>query len=209
MKSEPLLSYALDFVSFLMQKTARKAEIKQIILYGSVARGEAGKDSDIDLFVDVLKFSSALEKEIQEKKSSFLKSAKVKNYWSLLGINNELRVVIGELEKWKELHPSLIANGLVLYGKYLPAIKEGKHQTFFIWENVKPNSRRVLFNKQLFGFTQNEKHYDGLLQKYAGERLGKGCISVALEHAEPFLKLFRRHKVSVRIKKVLEYGAKK
>lgn len=206
MKSELLLAYALDFVSFLMQKTTQKAEIKQIILYGSVARGEAGKDSDIDLFIDAAKLSSALEKEIQEKKSSFLKSAKFKNYWLLLGITNELRVVVGELGKWKELHPSLIANGLVLYGKYLPAVNEGKHLTFFIWENVKPNSRRVLFNKQLFGFIQNGKHYGGLLQKYAGERLGKGCISVTLEYSEPFLKLFRRNHISVRIKKVMEYG---
>ncbi len=206
MKSELLLAYALDFVSFLMQKTAKREEIKQIILYGSVARGEAGKESDIDLFVDVVKLSSALEKEIQMKKSSFLNSAKVKNYWSLLGINNELRIIVGELGKWKELHPSLIANGLILYGKYLPAVKEGKHLAFFIWENVKPNSRRVLFNKQLFGFTQNGKHYDGLLQKYAGERLGKGCISVALEHATLFLKLFRHYHISVKIKKVLEYG---
>lgn len=206
MKSELLLAYALDFVSFLMQKTPRKAEIKQVILYGSVARGEAGKDSDVDLFIDVVQSSSALEKEIQERKSSFLNSTKVKNYWSLLGVTNELKIIVGELRKWKELHPSLVANGLILYGKYSPVVKEGKHLVFFIWENIKPNSKRVLFNKQLFGFTQKGKHYDGLLQKYTGERLGKGCISVALEHSEPFLKLFRRNHISVRIKKVMEYG---
>ena len=57
----------------------------------------------------------------------------------------------------------------------------------------------------LFGYTQNKKFYSGLLQKFKAERMGKGCITVPLEYSKDILKLFRKYKISVKIKKVLEY----
>ena len=39
------------------------------------------------------------------------------------------------------------------------------------------------FNKKLFGHRQGKRFYDGLLQEYSGERVGKGCITVPLENA--------------------------
>src|SRR3989344_3915277 len=122
-----------------------------------------------------------------------------------MGIKNDIKLTIGSLEKWKELKPSLIANGISIYGKFKPEIKDGKHNSFFIWENIKPNSKRVLFNKYLSGYKQNKKRYSGLLDKYGGERMGKGCISVPSENTNLFLALFRKFKVSVKIKRVLEY----
>ncbi len=205
MKSK-LTAYALDFTSYLIQKIKDKEKIKNIILFGSVSREEAGKDSDIDLFIDITKTSIKLEEEIKKCLNNFLSSIKYKNYWKLLDINNEIKLTIGELDKWKELKSSITANGILLYGKFKPKVKEGEHKTFFIWENIKPNSKRVLFNKQMFGYNQNNKFYDGLLQKYSGERLGKGCIIVPLDHSNIFMGLFRKYKVNVKIKKVLDYS---
>ncbi len=204
MKSK-LIAYAMGFASFLIQKIDNKAEIKQIILFGSVAREEAEKSSDVDIFVDLIKEDPKLEKEIQSCSDRFLDSVQYKDYWKLLGIKNEIRLIIGELDKWKGLKPSIIVNGILLYGKYKPEIKEGKHSVFFIWENIKPNSKRVLFNKQLFGFKQNENFYEGLIQKYNGERLGKGCILVPLDKGVVFHNHFKKYRVNVKIKKVLEY----
>ncbi|MEK6848713.1 MAG: hypothetical protein AABX65_03715 [Nanoarchaeota archaeon] len=76
---------------------------------------------------------------------------------------------------------------------------------FFIWENVKPNNKGALFNKKLLGFKQNGRFYEGILQKYMGERLGKGAIFVPLESSNVFHKLFKEYKISVKIKKVLDY----
>ena len=204
MKSK-LISYALDFASFLLQKIKDKDRIRNIILFGSVAREEASETSDIDMFIDVIKENINLEKEINKILNDFLESSKYNNYWRLLNVKNEVKLIIGELDKWKELKPSIIANGILLYGKFKSEIKGGKHKTFFIWENIKPNSKRVLFNKQLFGYRQNDKFYHGLIQKYKGERLGKGCIVVSLEYANMFHKFFKSYKISVKIKKVLEY----
>ena len=200
-----IIAYALDFVSFFMQKFKEKNMINNIILFGSVARNEAKEDSDVDIFIDIIKENNKLQNEVNKIVSNFYDSAKYKNYWKLLGINNEIKAIIGVLDKWKELKSSIISNGIVLYGKYKSNIKNGSHKSFFIWENIKPNSKRVLFNKQLVGYKQNNKFYLGFLQKYNGEKLGKGCIIVPLEHSNVFHSLFKKYKITVKIKKVQEY----
>lgn len=200
-----LLPYAIDFASFLLQKVKKKEKIKNIILFGSVARGEEDKISDVDLFIDIISANAALEKEYAALLDTFYSSTKHQHYWKLLGITNEIKLHVGVLEKWKELRPSIIADGIVLYGKFMPKIKEGKHSVFFIWENVTPNSKRVLFNKQLFGYKQNGKFYQGLLGEYHSERMGKGSILVPLEHSTVIHNHFKKYKIAVKIKKVLEY----
>lgn len=199
-----LISYVMDFASFLIQKIKDKNRINNIILFGSVSRGEEEETSDIDIFIDVNKGNSKLEKEINQILDNFLDSTKYKNYWKLLGIKNEIKLTIGKLNNWKELKPSMVSNGITLYGKFKSDVN-GKHRTLFVWENIKPNSKRVLFNKQIFGYKYGKKFYPGLLQKYEGERLGKGCILVDLEHYIIFHKLFKKYKIPVRIKKILEY----
>ncbi len=204
MKSK-LISYAMDFSSFLMQKTKAREKIKNIILFGSVSRNEAGRKSDVDIFVDVVREDPKLEKEFQKLLNGFMLSTKYKNYWKLLGTENEIKLTVGVLDNWKELKPSILSNGILLYGKFKTDMKSGKHIVFFIWENVKPNLKRVLFNKQLFGFKAGNKFYPGLLQKYGGERIGKGCVAVPLDHYSIFHSLFKKYRIAVRIRKVLEY----
>lgn len=203
MKSD-LISYSMDFASFLIQKIKNKDIIKNVILFGSVSRGEATEESDIDIFIDVTKENVKLEKEIEQILDKFLDSVKYKGYWKLLGTKNEVKLTIGRLDNWKELKPSIVSNGITLYGKFKSDI-QGKHKTLLVWENIKPNSKRVLLNKQLFGFKQGKRFYSGLLQKNDGERLGKGCIIVPLENSLVFQKLFKKHKISFKIKKIIEY----
>ncbi|MBN1156623.1 nucleotidyltransferase domain-containing protein [Candidatus Woesearchaeota archaeon] len=205
MKSK-LIPYAMDFASFLIQKIEQRDLIRNIILFGSAAREESSETSDIDLFVDIVKRNTRTEQSIRKCLEDFLASTKHKNYWKLLGIENEIKLTIGNLDEWKELKPSIIANGLVIYGKFKTDVRSGKHRAFFIWENIKPNSKRVLFNKQLLGYRQNGRFYDGLMQKLNGERLGKGCLLVPLESSIAFHKLFKKYNIAVKIKKVIEYS---
>lgn len=205
MNNSYLTAYALDFASFLIQKTKNRDKIRNIILFGSVARQDESKESDIDIFVDIIEDNKVIEKEISFILENFIDSVKHKDYWKLFGVKSEIKLTIGNVDNWKELKPSLIADGIILYGKYKPKIKEGEHKVFFIWENIKPNARRVLFNKKVFGYRQNKKSYQGLLVQYNGKRLGKGCIVLPIEHASFFHSLFKKFKVNVRIKKVLDY----
>lgn len=205
MKSN-LIAFGLDFSSYLLQKIKDKENLRNIILFGSVAREEASAKSDVDLFIDVLTNSSSLEKELNSYVGAFYQSVKYKQYWKLLGVHNEIKLTIGKLQEWKELEPSIAANGITFYGKFSPSLKEGRNMTFLIWENIQPNAKRVLFNKRIFGFNHRDKSYPGLLPKYSGERLGKGCILIPAEHTQMFINLFRKSHITVKIKRVLEYG---
>ena len=49
-----LLGYAMDFASFLIQNLKNTDKINSIIIFGSVARNDEDKESDIDLFINTL-----------------------------------------------------------------------------------------------------------------------------------------------------------
>ena len=115
--------------------------------------------------------------------------------------HHPVKCKIGSLEKQK-----LPANALVLYSPYVKKIKEGKRRLLISWDVIRPDSKRVLLNKRLFGYTHTGKFYPGLVQKYKAEKLGKGCISVPISASQIFLELFEEMKVSTEIKEVLDYS---
>lgn len=199
-----LIAFSQDFVSFLTERIDLD-NIKNIILFGSVSRGESDEDSDIDIFIDLANELQEFKDKIEQARDEFYKSAKFKDHWSLLGINNQIKLTIGKLEQWSDLLPSIISNGITLYGKFKAFPQIGEHKTLFVWENIKPESTRVLLNKQLFGYKHTGKSYPGVVQKYNCQRLGKGMIMVPIEHSNLVEKVFRKLKIGVRIKKVIEY----
>ena len=204
MKNKTLLAYAVDFVAFLTERI-NMDNIKRIILFGSVARDEASEDSDIDLFIDVIRDKKNINLKVKKIKEQFIKSKIYQNYWLLKDVKNEIKLIIGKLEKWKELRDSIISNGIVLYGKFEKIPKDSVHKTLLSWENIKPESKRVLLSKRLFGYKKNNKKYEGLVKKYNGERVGKGLILVPSFNEKIFLRLFKEMKISAKIKKILEY----
>ena len=94
MKSN-LLPFAMDFASFLIQKIEEKENIKNIILFGSVARGEDTEASDVDIFIDIVTENSGFEKKVNSCLYDFINSVKYKNYWKLLGVESEIQLKIG------------------------------------------------------------------------------------------------------------------
>lgn len=179
--------------------------IKRIILFGSVARGEALDDSDIDLFVDIIRDEKPVQNHIKKIKQEFLKSIRYKNYWLLKDVNNEIKFVVGKLNEWDELKNSIISNGIILYGKFEEIPNKAVHKTLLSYENVKPESKRVLLSKRLFGYKKDKKSYEGLMQKYNGERIGKGIIAIPSANSKLFIKLFRDMGVTLKIKNFFEY----
>lgn len=187
-----LIAYAGHFVSFLLQNVDKKAfeNIKEFILFGSVARNEATKSSDVDLFVNVFKENRTTEKAVSVLIKKFYASELFKSYWKLIGIENEIKCVIGRLEKWKDLEPSIIADGLILYGKYTGLVK-GKTFVLVYWSKIKPESKRVLLSKKLYGYTYKKKRYKGLLEGTETLKLSSNCLLVPLEHSRMVLQVFK------------------
>jgi len=195
-----LISYAADFVSFVLGKTKNLNKINQIILFGSVARNENRENSDIDLFVDVVNDEKGIDKEITKIKEQFFDSVKYKKYWNLLNIQNSFSIIVDRIDNWK-LKDSIYGDAIILYGKYSPQIKNEKNIVLFSWENVKPNSKRVLFNKKIFGYKYRGKHYSGILEIYNGRKLSKGTIMFDVKYINEILKIFRKFKINVKINK--------
>lgn len=200
-----LISYALDFASFLLEKLGKEAEkINSIILFGSVARGEASEKSDIDIFIDLASDEKRTEKTIEKTAGEFYESAIFRKYWKLLGIKNEINCVSGRLDEWKDIKRSIISDGIILYGKYKGQIKEGKNYTILSWKSVKPETKRAVFNKKMFGYSHRNKFYNGLMQAYSGEKLDSAVL-IPMEHANDAIRLFRKMKITVKIRNVSEF----
>jgi len=198
-----LISYAIDFISFLMQNLKKTERIKSIILFGSVARGDAGKDSDIDIFIDI-DDKKKIEAEIKKINDKFVNSSKFKNYWKLFDIKNEINIIAGKLDEWK-LKDSMLGNSIILYQKYAPKLENGKNKAILSWGNIKSNSIRVMLNKKIFGYNYYKKYYKGILETYGGNKIGSNVIVIPIEQLNLFLKVFYNFKVPVKIIRIFEY----
>jgi len=121
LKRADLIGYAHAYLSFVLPRL--KTKVKDIILFGSVARGDFGPESDVDLFFNGITEEEAkkLEWELKSLQKLFTTS-KIQELWEQKGITNAITVKAGVLEQW-ELRGSLLAEGLLLQGK-----KEGLQQ---------------------------------------------------------------------------------
>ena len=200
-----LISYALDFASFLLEKLGKEAEkINSIILFGSAARGEASEKSDIDIFIDLTSDEKRTGKTIEILTGEFYESAIFRKYWKLTGVKNEINCVSGRLDEWKDIKRSIISDGIVLYGKYKERIKGEKPYAILSWKSIKPETKRAVFNKKMFGYSRRNKFYKGLMQAYSGEKLDNSVL-MPMERANDAIRLFRKMKITVKIRNVSEF----
>lgn len=189
-----LTAFACDFVSFLIE-TVDLSRVNSIILFGSVARGTATKKSDVDLFIDTI--DKRLSKQILALTKEFYDSNKYTGYWKLLGIENEIKCIAGELKKWK-LRRSIISEGITLYGKYLEEIK-GKLFVLFSIEVKGKKSRKLAIWRRLYGYRQKvgKKVYlsKGLIKEVEGEKLGPSVFVVPIGSANKVAAFLRQNKI--------------
>ena len=189
--------YASYFVSYLLNNLKDIENVKRIILFGSVARDEQTKDSDIDIFIEIKKKTKKLENEIKKIVENFYQSREA-SLFKLKGVNNEFSIKIGELSDWKDLHNSIASTGIVLYGHYeigkLPP--SVRHYIIIFWDEIKKN--RGAFLNKVYGFKANSRYYEGLLKKYDGNRLGKSCIILPVQYKKEIFKLLEKYKVKAK-----------
>lgn len=203
MDQSRILAYASTWVTYLIRTL--QGDIRQIdaiILYGSVAKGEASIQSDVDIFVDTK--NKKVAGRVEEGMNTFLDSREAALY-KMEGIGNEINIKVGELQRWKSLHHSIMNSGIILWGKYKPLNypQETKHSFIFFWNHIGKN--RGAFLNALHGYTIEKKRYKGLIQKREGIKTGKSSILVPAEYKEEFIVLFKKYRVQVRQKEVWVY----
>jgi predicted nucleotidyltransferase len=190
-----LKSYASHFVSYFLDNIDL-SRTNKIILFGSVARGDAGKNSDVDIFIDLKKTSKKQEKEIRKTLEEFYKSREALLFKSK-GIDNKINIIIGKLDDWKSLKESIESTGIILYGNYTPTNVKGRKHMIISWDNIGKN--RGAFLNKLYGVKIGDKQYKGLLEKFGGKRLGKSSTLIPIEHREDVLKEIRKYEVNARV----------
>ena len=103
--------YASQYVSFILHNIDNS--IQEIILFGSAARGEATRSSDIDIFFSVQQENKTITKRVLELTKKFY-ATEFCRIWKNMGIDNEIKPIVGVIEDWN-LKQSIIANGITLF----------------------------------------------------------------------------------------------
>ena len=55
---------------------------------------------------------------------------------------------------------------------------------------------------KLYGFKVKDKRYEGLLEKYNGNKLGKSCIILPINYKREIFKLLEKYKVQAKVMEV-------
>ncbi|MCJ7450168.1 MAG: nucleotidyltransferase domain-containing protein [Candidatus Nanohaloarchaeota archaeon QJJ-9] len=170
----------------LRSQELEKDNIKSVILFGSVARGDFDKDSDIDIFIDLydLEDRDKIKEEAERRLKNFYKSDSF-HKWELRGIDNEINLKIGDLDNWK-LKDSIISDGISLYGSY-KEVPEGDSFILFTFEPIKPVKKRNRVIRNLFG--RSDYPSQGLVEEMNGEKLTSRSFVVPKRNMEEVKKV--------------------
>ena len=201
-----MLFYVYDFLSILFDKLKDGNKIKNISLFGSFARGNPRKDSDIDLFIDV-------KESDKDEISSITKEAinefelKVQKTWKLKGITNAIVPIIDnlDLERWNELRKEISIYGIILYERY--NIKISKDKKIIINYNLSKlkQKEKMRVIRKLLGYQikKGNKIYSqtGLIEELGAEKFDNILLANPSNY-KSIMKMLKKYNVSVKTREI-------
>lgn len=189
-------AYASYFVSYLLTRLKEVDNIFQIVLFGSVAKDEATKESDVDIFIVLKRKNKKLKEKIEKILDEFYSSREALIF-KVKSIDNKINLIIDRLEDWPDIKLSIESTGIILYGKYIPIGIKGNKYVIIFWEGIEKN--RGAFLNKIYGVKVKNKKYAGLLEKFNGRKLGKSSIMVPVQYREDILKTLKHYNANARI----------
>lgn len=200
-----MMQYIYDFLSILFDKLKDKEKIRTIILFGSFARGNEGKDSDIDLFIDV-KIDDKEEVERFTKEALREFEIKIEKSWKLKGMSNSIFPIVDDvsLKKWGELRREISSYGLLLFGKYETPIKPGKKFVLIEYDLSKfkqKDKMRILRSLLGYKLKKGKKVYEqkGLVEKLNAEKISNSIL-VEIVNYKDIYNLLKKERVPLKIR---------
>ena len=200
MKKENLIAYAMNFASFLLDEKIAK-DIDNVILFGSVARGDFDDESDIDIFIDSKR---DIEGEVN-KTLSFFNQSEMQKKWELKGVKNDISVKVGELSKWR-LKRDVIADGILLYGKFKQLAEDVEYYLILTlsFKQFK-QSQKVKLWRKLYGYKQKigkkVYHSKGLTDKLGAKRLDN-CLAIPVKNKKEILDFLNKEKINYSVREI-------
>ncbi|MBL7147889.1 MAG: nucleotidyltransferase domain-containing protein [Nanoarchaeota archaeon] len=191
-----IIAYTTSFVSFVLKDLNNL--VKEIILFGSVARREFDKKSDIDLFFDVNKEEIKKVENIVKKSLSKFYKSKIHEIWKLKGITKNISIKVGVLDEWK-LKRSIISDGIILYGKYKESPKNIKHYLLINHKPIKDITKRNRIIRKIIGRKEKDYNKKGLLEDIEGKIISKRTIIVPIGKSKELIDIFNKEKIDYRM----------
>lgn len=176
----------------LIKRLARIQQLQAVVLFGSYARGEADRRSDIDL---LLVFDSRAD--IERSREELL--GVLKDYRELpLALTKRSAE---DLARDLSFTFNVLREGYVLYKRpdvrLLPAAISREKQVTIYNYNLRglPHGQKLKFNSALFTRAKGKYRYPGLLERVGGRKLGYGVIMVPTGTEREIDKLFDAFKI--------------
>src|SRR3989338_6131732 len=177
MKKNELYSYVSDFLSTLYFKKNFLDRISSIALFGSAARGDFDKESDIDIFIGVISKGSILEIEQIVKDAINEFELKAREVWHIRGIKSPIKCIVGVLsdEAWNELRKEIESYGILFYGRLKTNTQSLESYSLFEYSlRDFKQKKRVAFQRQLLGYKSKKKKKvfsrSGLIEQLQGAK---------------------------------------
>jgi predicted nucleotidyltransferase len=176
----------------IAKELSKIEDVKAIILYGSLARGEFTSRSDVDLLILTTEYKT--QKEIHDR---------VIELESEIGRNIQPTIrTLAELQKTDTgLLQNIFQEGKILYLREpsdIPSAILLQQKPYLIYSfqiSSLLQKDKVRFNRQLYEQTRKGYNYKGLLQEIGGQKLSAGCVMMPYEQKEKIEKFFKKFKV--------------
>jgi len=176
----------------IAKELSKIEDVKVIILYGSLARGEFTSRSDVDLLILTTEYKT--QKEIHDK---------VIELEPEIGRNIQptIRTIV-ELQKTDTgLLQNIFQEGKILYLREpsdIPSAILLQQKPYLIYSfqiSSLLQKDKVRFNRQLYEQTRKGYKYKGLLQEIVGQKLSAGCVIIPYVQKQKIEKFFKKFKV--------------
>ncbi len=198
-----MLAYIYDFLSILFDKVKEREKIRNIILFGSFARGNPRKESDIDLFIDVEGRNKAeVEALVRESVNEF--ELKIERTWKLKGVTNPIVPIVDDLnkEQWKELKQEMQSYSLVLYGRYSESEKDTEPSILIKYDLSKLKQKdKMKVIRKLHGYTlqRGKKVYrkEGIINDLKAEKISNAILTNQ-ENYRTIMSVLKKYKVHLK-----------
>ena len=190
MSREYLISVVYKFLGYLFQEKESEL-IKKVFLFGSVARGDFDKNSDIDVFID------------SDKELGNLCARTLKKFYNLegekleyKGISNKISIKSGNMEEWG-LKEVLERDSLVLYSN--SAINLSKSALFSI-SPITDQTKRIRVMRNLFGRVDYKT--SGIIGNYKGKRIAPTVFLVDYNGLREVASYLTKEKVKFEMREI-------
>jgi predicted nucleotidyltransferase len=176
----------------LLKRLARIPSLSAIILFGSYARGEADRRSDIDL---LLVFDT--REDIKRSRDELLNVLKEYHELPLALTKKSAKDIAGD----PKFFFNVFKEGYVLYKRpgveLIPAAISGEKYVIIYSYDLSSMSheQKLKFNASLFTRVKGKYRYPGLLERIGGEKLSYGAVMIPANAEREMDELLKAHNV--------------